>query len=110
MTAAISVARFQARYDLILSPTLAKPPAPLGEVALDQSAAAYGAAVGAYSPYTAVYNQTGAPAMSVPLHWSADGLPIGVQVAARIGEEALLLSVAAELERARQWAAKRPPI
>ncbi len=110
MTAAIAIARFQARYDLILSPTLAAPPAPLGAVSLDQSAADYGAAVAAYSPYTAIYNQTGAPSMSVPLHWTADGLPVGVQFAARIGEEALLFSVAAELERARPWAARRPPI
>ena len=110
MTTAITIARFQARYDLILSPTLATPPAPLGAVALNQSAAAYGVAVGAFSPFTAIYNQTGAPAMSVPLHWTADGLPVGVQFAARIGEEALLFSVAAELERARPWASRRPPI
>ena len=110
MTAAITVARFQARYDLILSPTLATPPAPLGALALNQSAAAYGAAVGAYSPYTAIYNQTGAPAMSVPLQWTADGMPVGVQFAGRVGEEALLFSVAAELERARPWVSKRPPL
>uniref|UniRef100_UPI0020C619DD amidase n=1 Tax=Caulobacter sp. S45 TaxID=1641861 RepID=UPI0020C619DD len=110
MTAAGTVASFQARYDLILSPTLATPPAPLGALALNQSAASYGAAVGAYCPYTAIYNQTGAPAMSVPLYWTADGLPVGVQFAARIGEEALLFSVAAELERARPWASKRPPL
>ena len=108
MTAAIAVARFQERYDLILSPTLAKPPVKLGEVSLDQSGDAFGQAVGAYSPYTAVYNQTGAPAMNVPLHWSPAGLPIGVQFAARLGEEALLLSVAAELERAQPWAGRRP--
>ena len=110
MTAAIAVADFQTRYDLILSPTLAAPPAALGAMSLDQSASAYGAAVAAYSPYTAVYNQTGAPAMSVPLHWTADGLPVGTQFAARIGEEALLFCVAAELERARPWACRRPPI
>ena len=110
MTAAIAVARFQARYDLILSPTLATPPALLGAVALNQSAAAYGAAVGAYSPFTAIYNQTGAPAMSVPLHWTPDGLPVGVQFAGRIGEEGLLVSVAAELERAQPWASRRPPL
>ena len=77
---------------------------------LDQPASDYGAAIGAYSPYTAIYNQTGAPAMSVPLHWTEDGLPVGVQFAARVGEESLLLSVAAELERARPWAQRRPPL
>ena len=70
MAAAEALGRFQERFDLILSPTLAAPPVRLGKVSLDQSAADYGAAVGAYSPFTAVYNQTGAPAMSVPLHWS----------------------------------------
>ena len=110
MTAAIAIARFQERYDLILSPTLAKPPVKLGEVSLDQSGEAFGQAVGAYSPYTAVFNQTGAPAMSVPLHWSAGGLPVGVQFAARLGEEALLFSTAAELERARPWASRRSPV
>ena len=108
MAAAQAIGHFQERFDLILSPTLAAPPVRLGEVSLDQSAADYGAAVGAYSPFTAVYNQTGAPAMSVPLHWSEDGLPVGVQFAARLGEEALLLSLAAELERARPWADRRP--
>ncbi len=110
MTAAIAIARFQKRFDLILSPTLARPPALLGELSLDQSAAAYGAAIGAYSPYTSIFNQTGAPAMSIPLHWSAEGLPVGVQFAGRIGEEALLFSVAADLERARPWARRRFPI
>ena len=110
MTAAEAVGRFQECCDLILSPTLAAPPARLGELSLDQPAGAYAAAVGAYSPFTAVYNQTGAPAMSVPLHWSADGLPVGVQFAARPGEEALLFSLAAELERARPWAAQRPKV
>ena len=110
MTAAIAIARFQERYDLILSPTLSKPPVKLGEVSLDQSGEAFGHAVGAYSPYTAVFNQTGAPAANVPLHWSPHGLPVGVQFAARLGEEALLFSVAAELERAQPWADRRSPV
>jgi amidase/6-aminohexanoate-cyclic-dimer hydrolase len=110
MTAAIAVARFQERYDLILSPTLAAPPAPLGTVHLDQSGEDFGRAVGAYSPYTALYNQTGAPAASLPLHWTPEGLPIGVHLAARLGEEALLFSVAAELERAQPWSGRRSPV
>ena len=109
-TAAAAIGRFQQRYDLILSPTLAAPPAPLERLSLNQPVAAYGAAFVAYCPFTAVYNQTGAPAMSVPLHWTADGLPVGVQFAARLGEEGLLLSLAAELERARPWAGRRPPL
>ena len=110
MTAAIAVARFQQTYDLILSPVLAAPPALLGTVSLDLGLAAYGAAVAAYSPYTALYNQTGAPAMSVPLHWTPGGLPVGVQFAARIGEEAVLLSLAAELERAQPWFERQAPL
>jgi Asp-tRNA(Asn)/Glu-tRNA(Gln) amidotransferase A subunit family amidase len=106
MTAAIAVARFQETYDLILTPVLAKPPVKLGEVALNQTLQAYGSAFSAFCPFTALANQTGQPAMSVPLFWS-DGLPIGVQFAARLGEEELLFSLAHQLEQARPWFDKR---
>ena len=62
------------------------------------------------SPFASVYNQTGQPAMSVPLHWSSDGLPIGVMFAARLGEEGLLLSLAAQLEQANPWFHRRPAL
>jgi Asp-tRNA(Asn)/Glu-tRNA(Gln) amidotransferase A subunit family amidase len=110
MRAAIAMGRFQQRYDVVLSPTVATAPPPLGLVGLDQSLEAYSAAISAFSPYTALHNQTGQPAVSLPLHWSAAGLPIGVQFAGRIGEEALLLSLAAELETARPWFDRRPPL
>lgn len=110
MTAAIQMAKFQQTYDVILSPTLAQPPAPLGVVSLDRTLQEYGAAIGAFSPLTAIHNQTGQPAISLPLHWSADGLPIGVQFAGRIGEEALLLSLAAQLEQAQPWFDKLAPL
>lgn len=106
--AAIRMADLQRRYDLILTPTLAQPPARLGEVALALDPLAYGRAFTAYCPFTAIANQTGQPAMSVPLHWNDEGLPIGVQFIARLGAEELLLSLAAELERARPWFARRP--
>lgn len=107
MAAAIAVARFQERWDLILSPVLARPPAKIGELSLDQPLAEWGAAIGAYSAYTALQNQTGQPAMSVPLHWTAAGLPVGVQFAARYGDEALLLQLAAQLEQAQPWFGRR---
>jgi Asp-tRNA(Asn)/Glu-tRNA(Gln) amidotransferase A subunit family amidase len=57
-----------------------------------------------------LFNQTGQPAISLPLFWSPEHLPIGVQLAARFGEEALLLRVAAQLAAARPWAGRRPPV
>jgi amidase len=63
-----------------------------------------------YVAYTSLHNICGTPAMSVPLHWDANGLPLGSQFAARIGSEALLLALAYELEAARPWASRRPPI
>ncbi len=63
-----------------------------------------------FIPYTPLANITGQPAMSVPLHWNADGLPIGVHFAARHGDEATLFRLAAQLEQARPWAGKRPPL
>jgi amidase len=62
-----------------------------------------------YMPYTQLHNICGTSAMSVPLHWDSNGLPIGSQFAARMGSEATLLALAYELEEARPWASKRPP-
>ncbi len=59
---------------------------------------------------TMLFNQTGQPAMSVPLHWTAAGLPIGVQLSARFGDEATLFRLASQLEAARPWAGKKPPV
>ena len=63
-----------------------------------------------YVAYTQLHNICGTTALSVPLHWDTDGLPIGSQFAARMGAEATLLALAYELEEARPWATKRPPL
>ena len=105
----LAMAKFQQSYDVILSPTLAKPPVPLGVLSLSPaSIAAYGKDVTEFAPYTALYNVTGQPSMSVPLHWSAEGLPIGVMFSGRFGDDAMLLRLASQLEKAKPWAASKP--
>jgi amidase len=105
------VAKFQQNYDVILNPTLAKPPVQLGLLSLSPSNfAAYVKEVTEFGPYTALFNVTGQPSMSVPLSWSADGLPIGVMFSGRFGDEATLLRLASQLEKARPWAGKRPKL
>jgi Asp-tRNA(Asn)/Glu-tRNA(Gln) amidotransferase A subunit family amidase len=104
-----AVARFFTRHDIVLSPTMCRPPFPLG--VLDMSSAdadAYLAAVLASIGFTSLFNSSGNPAMSVPLAWSRSGLPIGIQFAAPFGGEALLFRLAGQLEAARPWAARRP--
>jgi amidase/6-aminohexanoate-cyclic-dimer hydrolase len=109
--AAVEVARLWQSFDLFLSPTLAEPPGPLGRLGLSPADIRdYGRAIGAFSPYTALQNQTGVPAMSVPLHWNAERLPIGVMFTAPHAREDLLFSLAGQLEQARPWADRRPPV
>lgn len=108
------VAAFFEGYDLLLTPTLAEPPAKIGRFAPDnEDFTDYRLGPNGllpYSPFTAVFNATGQPAMSVPLHWNADGLPIGLHIAGRFGKDELLMSLAAELETAAPWFDRRPPI
>lgn len=99
---------FFAGYDLILSPVTAAPPPLLGELSLDQPWERFVKAAVLASPFTALFNMSGHPAMSVPLHWNAAGLPIGVQFAGPFGGEARLLALAAQLEEAAPWAHRRP--
>ncbi|MFN7930479.1 MAG: amidase, partial [Blastocatellia bacterium] len=105
----LMMARFQETYDVILSPTLAKPPVKLGVLSLDDPAR-YGKEVSEFSPFTALYNVTGQPSMSVPLHWTKDGLPVGVMFSARFGDEATLFRLAAQLEKAQPWAQCVPTV
>lgn len=108
-SAAIALAQLQSRYELLLSPTLAEPPLALGLLSLSPTdMAAFRREMACFSPFTALANMTGQPAMSVPLHWSPSGLPIGVMFTARYGDEATLLRFARELEEARPWAQRRP--
>ncbi len=115
-------ARSWAAFDVVLTPTLAQPPAPIGSLRDDADPAADFAAQTAFTPWTSVYNLTGAPAISLPLGWAevmgddgarpADGahvLPIGVMLGARLGEEEMLLALAADLEAAMPWRHRRPP-
>ena len=93
----------------MLSPTLAEPPGALKRMSLDVDIGDYMRAIAAFTPYTALHNQIGVPAMSVPLVWSADDLPLGMMFAAPYGREDLLISVAAQLETARPWINRLPP-
>lgn len=98
-------------FDLLLTPTLAEPPAPLGTFASAAGDPWAGLLrAGPYTPFTGAFNMTGQPAISLPLHTSADGLPIGVQLVAAYGRDDLLLSVAAQLEDAAPWADRRPRV
>lgn len=105
----LAMARFQEKYDVVLSPVLAKPPVPLGVLSLSPAdARVFAKEITEFGPYTALYNVTGQPSMSVPLHWTPDGLPVGVMFSGRFGDEATLLKLAAQLEKARPWMSKKP--
>ncbi len=97
-------------WDLLLTPTLAEPPIPLGEIANDPAnPAAPLIRSGRWVAFTPPFNISGQPAISLPLHWTPDGLPVGVQLVAAYGREDVLLRVAAQLELASPWAHRRPP-
>lgn len=105
-----AVARFFTGFDMLLTPTMACTPYPLG--VLDMSTtdieAFYDALLRSVA-FTSLFNSTGQPAMSVPLAWSREGLPIGVQFVAPFGDEARLFRLGAQLESAQPWANRRPP-
>ena len=131
-----ALAAFHRRFDLLLTPTLAHPPVrhgagdpPKAQQAvldvLDRTGllgllARSGLLASTidkiatdslqYVPFTQLANLTGTPAMSVPLHWTADGLPLGVQFVAPFGQEDLLLQLAAQLEQARPWFGRLAPM
>lgn len=105
------IAGFFLDRDVWLTPVLAAPPQPLGALDATEADPLRGFfRAGELCPFTPICNATGQPAMSVPLHWSADGLPIGTHFVGRFGDEATLFRLAAQLEVARPWAARRPPV
>lgn len=105
------VARFFTAYDVWLTPVLAEPPLPLGSLDATWENPLKGFfRAGELCPFTPICNATGQPAMSVPLHWTANGLPVGSHFVGRFGDEATLFRLAGQLESARPWAARRPPV
>jgi len=105
------IGEFFEDYDLLLTPTLAKPPVPLGHLdMMMDDLEAYTDRLWRFAAFTYQFNVTGQPAMSVPLHWNADNLPIGVQFVGRYGDEATLFQLAGQLERVAPWQDRHPPI
>jgi amidase len=98
-----------APYDAVLTPTLAVPPLPVGALRNDDDPEADFEAQKAFTPWTSAWNVTGMPAVSLPLHWTPAGLPVGVMLAARPAEEELLLSLSAQVEAAAPWSDRHPP-
>jgi amidase len=121
---------FFTQYDLLLTPTVARPPVKIGELkpnAIDEAIFLAVVASGnstlvrntirqlaqksfQWTAFCAPFNMTGQPAVSVPLYWTADNLPIGTQLVARYGEEDTLFRIAGQLERAQPWFQRRPPL
>ena len=105
------IASFFTEYDIFLTPTLAEPPVPLGTFDSPPDDPLRGfIRAGTFVPFTPVCNATGQPAMSVPLFWNDDNVPVGTHFVGRFGDEATLFRLAAQLEEARPWAGRRPPV
>jgi amidase len=104
------VARFFQTYPVLVTSTLSRPPAAIGEI--NGQSADMDDVLGRAGAYiqTPLFNATGQPAISLPLHWTPDGLPVGVQLAGRFGEEGQLIRLSAQLEAARPWIGRRPPV
>ena len=105
------VGRFFEDFDAWLTPSLGMPPVPLGTLVYSGGDPfEHRRKTAAFAPFTYVANLTGQPAMSVPLFWNEEGLPIGAHFMGRFGDEATLFRLASQLESARPWAARRPPL
>ena len=128
----MALSRFHAQYDLWLSPVTSAPPVPIGTFDTPPALALLGKlAAGlklfgfirrtsffeeivlkqlSWTPYAQIANLTGRPAISVPLYWTPQGLPMGVQFVGALNTEGALLQLAAQLEQARPWFHRRPPL
>jgi amidase len=96
-------------HDLLLTPTVGAPPPELGWFTA-AGPEEEGARIASFIPYTAQFNMTGQPAISLPLHWTKDGLPVGVQLVAAYGREDVLIRVASQLEQAAPWSERHPSV
>ncbi|TFG29012.1 MAG: amidase [Promethearchaeota archaeon] len=96
-------------YDLFLTPTLTIPPVKIGTFTSENMGKIV-QIMNQMAAFTSVFNSTGQPAMSVPLYWSTENIPIGIQFAAPFGDEATLFRLAAQLEQERPWTNRKPPI
>jgi len=106
-----ALATFFEGCDIFLSPTLCAPPLRLGELnTMSEDLSHIAPVLRRYMPGTSMFNMSGQPAMSVPLAWNKAGLPLGMMFAAKLGEEGLLFRFAGQLEQARPWKDKRPPV
>jgi amidase len=104
-------ARLFEKLDLILTPTLPKPPQRIGSFSMmTDDPDAYGREVGYFTSFTAIVNVAGNPAVTLPLHWTPAGLPVGVQLIGRYADEATLLRVSAQVEQAQPWFDRRPAL
>ncbi len=102
---------FFRKYDVLLSPTVAEPPLPLGTTdMMSNDLDAYNERLFRLIPFTPQFNVSGGPAASIPLYWTPDGLPVGIQFGADFGNEAVLFRLAAQLEQAQPWRQKRPSL
>ena len=98
------------QVDVVLCPTLAAPPLPIGAIRDDDDPAADFESQKRFTPFTSPYNISGQPSISVPLHWTKEGLPVGMQVVGRPFDECTIIALAAELEQARPWMHRRHPL
>ena len=101
--------RATAHYDVLLAPVCTMTPRPLGWFDAEGDGAADFERQKQYAAFTALFNVTGQPAVSVPLFWTGDGLPVGTMLVGRPADEVTLIALSAQLEAARPWAQRRPP-